>query len=343
MSKFKNWADLEGQPISFDVNSTTEEALKATDHPSRIHLTTDGRVVMNGTILGDRNPQRGKWDGRVTINKAVPCYARAGMAYYFGDGIAKFKIKKEQLKECANSYGDNSLGSCKSYSVWDNSMNIMLKDEYAVNHAPTGSELYAIGKDLDSGVTLMLRNLYPAIIVVILKDGNIFESGKFKIIKINNLKFIGLQLRSPYHIFSNGRIFYTKRIDFNIYPSNFRNAKNGKLKWYYPHRERVCKRVYDENQDCIGCEVLNVRKTVLRKMNNATGLRSGADGYKSFVTLQPILRDKRGRKSIAEHGMWFCECRLSSHDIPSNEDGGYRVRISPKRPAITNKKRNYLS
>ncbi len=337
MSKFKNWADLEGQPISFDVNSTTEEALKATDHPSRIHLTTDGRVVMNGTILGDRNPQRGKWDGRVTINKAVPCYARAGMAYYFGDGIAKFKIKKEQLEECANSYGDKSFGSCYGYSVHENESSQILKRDFDWGKLmlPTGSELYAIGKNRDLGVTLMCKYQISALIVVILKDGNIFESGKFKIISISNYDSLHLQLRSPYHIFSDGRIFYTKRINWGDYTNQFSNSGKGKLKWYYYHRERVCKRVYDENGHPHG-EVLSARKTVLKKLNNVSS------SNKVRIMLQPKLRDRRGRLSIANHGMMLCECSFYSDGKPTGGDGGYRVLITPLRPAVTNKKRNYL-
>lgn len=42
-----DWKKLEGRIFRFDVNTSTEEALKATN-PAIIHFTTEGDIVMNG-------------------------------------------------------------------------------------------------------------------------------------------------------------------------------------------------------------------------------------------------------------------------------------------------------
>lgn len=43
----EDWKKLEGRIFRFDVNTSTEEALKATN-PAIIHFTTEGDIVMNG-------------------------------------------------------------------------------------------------------------------------------------------------------------------------------------------------------------------------------------------------------------------------------------------------------
>ena len=42
-----DWKKLEGRIFRFDVNTSTEDALKATN-PAIIHFTTEGDIVMNG-------------------------------------------------------------------------------------------------------------------------------------------------------------------------------------------------------------------------------------------------------------------------------------------------------
>ena len=42
-----DWKKLEGRIFRFDVNTSTEEALKATN-PAIIHFTTEGNIVFNG-------------------------------------------------------------------------------------------------------------------------------------------------------------------------------------------------------------------------------------------------------------------------------------------------------
>lgn len=43
----EDWKKLEGRIFRFDVNTSTEDALKATN-PAIIHFTTEGDIVMNG-------------------------------------------------------------------------------------------------------------------------------------------------------------------------------------------------------------------------------------------------------------------------------------------------------
>ena len=42
-----DWKKLEGRIFRFDVNTSTEDALKA-ENPAIIHFTTEGDIVMNG-------------------------------------------------------------------------------------------------------------------------------------------------------------------------------------------------------------------------------------------------------------------------------------------------------
>lgn len=227
MSKFKKWSDLEGQPISFDVNSTTEEAMQATDHPSRIHLTTDGRVVMNGVILGDRNPQRGKWDGRVVINKAVPCYARAGMAYYFSDGLPKFKFTKEQANNIVEKYANtDTLCPTEFVGLIGFMTNNGWGTIYGADKIKATTKVKEAFRDFLSdkehnSVTFDKYNrtkserTYIPVIVRILKDGDIFEDGKYAVTVLPSSKTVDIvseyeiKTMSPNHVIRNGKILYT--------------------------------------------------------------------------------------------------------------------------------------
>lgn len=227
MSKFKKWSDLEGQPISFDVNSTTEEAMQATDHPSRIHLTTDGRVVMNGVILGDRNPQRGKWDGRVVINKAVPCYARAGMAYYFGDGCPKFKFTKKQAEALVKKYPADKLCPQEFKGLYT----YLAEQDGGYSRIGYGVTFTDIPKVADALEPLVGQDDYEyvcfdalspknktfsPVIVRILKDGDIFEGNKYAVLKPDTTDELGgythttrtIKTTNPDYVIRNGAIHY---------------------------------------------------------------------------------------------------------------------------------------
>ena len=49
-----DWKKLEGRIFRFDVNTSTEEALKA-DNPAIIHFTTEGNIVFNGVQFAGYN------------------------------------------------------------------------------------------------------------------------------------------------------------------------------------------------------------------------------------------------------------------------------------------------
>lgn len=49
-----DWKKLEGRIFRFDVNTSTEEALKATN-PAIIHFTTEGNIVFNGVQFAGYN------------------------------------------------------------------------------------------------------------------------------------------------------------------------------------------------------------------------------------------------------------------------------------------------
>lgn len=49
-----DWKKLEGRIFRFDVNTSTEDALKA-DNPAIIHFTTDGNIVFNGVQFAGYN------------------------------------------------------------------------------------------------------------------------------------------------------------------------------------------------------------------------------------------------------------------------------------------------
>ncbi len=227
MSRFKKWRDLEGQPISFDVNSTTEEAMQATDHPSRIHLTTDGRVVMNGVILGDRNPKRGKWDGRVVINKDVPCYARAGMAYYFSDGLPKFKFTKEQANNIVAKYANTDTLCPTEFVgltgfVTNNGWGLIMGADQieATTKVKEAFREFLSDKEhdfvtFDKYKRTKDARTYIPVIVRILKDGDIFEDGKYTVTVLpsseqeNIVSEYEIKTMSPNHVIRNGKILYT--------------------------------------------------------------------------------------------------------------------------------------
>ena len=50
----EDWKKLEGRIFRFDVNTSTEEALKATN-PAIIHFTTEGNIVFNGVQFAGYN------------------------------------------------------------------------------------------------------------------------------------------------------------------------------------------------------------------------------------------------------------------------------------------------
>lgn len=49
-----DWKKLEGRILRFDVNTSTEEALKA-ENPAIIHFTTEGNIVFNGVQFAGYN------------------------------------------------------------------------------------------------------------------------------------------------------------------------------------------------------------------------------------------------------------------------------------------------
>lgn len=334
MSRMKKWSELEGQPLSFDVNSTTEEAMQDTEHPSRIHMTTDGRVVMNGVILGDRNPQRGKWDGRVVINKAVPCYARAGMAYYFSDGDAKFKINKEQFDECNSSFGTQTPFQAPEVWVYDNADNyaqMSIISKYKDTGLPTVSQLCSLKEKCANGISVVLRRYNDTpIIVLVKKDGNIFEEGKYKIIELVGNHTV--QPRSPHYIIRGNRIFFIKNPLIRTYTEshagiNYTNENTyyNPLTWRYKYTKP--RRCFDN--DSKYWKILDgQRRTVMRLF---TAVK---DNF--TCVLYPTYKDRRGRRTIAELGSWLCHIYGRKYNIP-----GAGVRIEPLRRVYT-KKGNYL-
>ena len=314
MSRMKKWSELEGQPLSFDVNSTTEEAMQDTEHPSRIHMTTDGRVVMNGVILGDRNPQRGKWDGRVVINKAVPCYARAGMAYYFSDGIPKFKFTTGQVKECVSMLQNGaSIPTClkrlRAYPLQE--FRTEIGDMDTLEHVQ--NLLSYLSTNNYSGVHLTPTShgaeyRTEACVVFIKKDGHILTQDKFQIntIKKGTDESFGYKPTphsTHYEIDKWGRIIYVKKPNIKIgrdyiIPKGTRTIE--RLIWY-----KYLKRNVRFKKDDKFVEIKD-RKRFIKKPVGFTEIAHAYYPYR--IRLSVVCRDKSGRKSINAED-YICEVR----------------------------------
>jgi hypothetical protein len=302
MSRIKPWSELENSYVSFDVNSTTAESKADTDNPSRIHLTNDGRIVMNGTTLGDRNPQRGHWDGRVVINRAVPCNAKAGMAYYFSDGIIKFKFNKTDLSKLKteNYTPTEFVGATiyeRGYVTWKTiSATITAADE--------GQGLYNALSKSERGCVLFsdTSNHYECpVIVVILKEGPLDIKGKYKVIRLsqfvpNNGGSWAMQTRSPYHEIHDGCIVYTKPFYWKRSALNghsdelniIENDCNERLR--ITRLRKAKKRKYEEYKSAY-CTDNSKCRYILRKLNNKD------QDVRHISVLQPILYDRKGRRS----------------------------------------------
>ena len=314
MSRMKKWSELEGQPLSFDVNSTTEEAMQDTDHPSRIHMTTDGRVVMNGVILGDRNPQRGKWDGRVVINKAVPCYARAGMAYYFSDGTPKFKFTTQQIKECVSMLQNGaSIPTCfKNLNAY-----LRFDSRHYVGSMDTLEDVqellsYLAANMLD-GVHIAndsqgAEYATKACVVLIKKDGHILTQDKLQIKTIKkgtdeSFGFKPTPHSTHYEIDDWGRIRYVKKPnikigrDYNIVRGT--QTTEG-LIWYKFYK---CNVRFNKDNKYVE---LKDRKRVKKRNICFYTIPHYDRTYR--MRLSVVCCDKRGRKSINAED-YLCEVR----------------------------------
>lgn len=84
----KDWKSLEGKSWRLDVGSTEEEALTSKE-PSKLFITTDNSIVMNGEVVGNvkgREPLPSK-NIVVCARKAIPLHPRKGMYYFFDRGI----------------------------------------------------------------------------------------------------------------------------------------------------------------------------------------------------------------------------------------------------------------
>lgn len=302
MSKFKKWSDLEGMPISFDVNSTTEEAMQATDHPSRIHLTTDGRVVMNGVILGDRNPQRGKWDGRVVIDKAVPYYAHAGMVYLFPDTVVKFKMKN--AKNIAEHLNKQPFKKFASVDVYHGSTHDGLLKEGAdaestvselENTSPGLTKFYACWpKDTDD--ESYYRNGYVAIVRILKEDGCIFDEGKFSV-KYVHAESANYPTTRPYHKVVRGSVIFTKPMQ--IHP-NGDILPDKRLKMVVTVRKR--NGYFNVSQN----KYVRLKGSKLANRTLSLSRFKEARGYDYVISFK--VKDNRGRISAIPSGRYRCYC-----------------------------------
>jgi hypothetical protein len=82
----KNWKELEGKSWRLDVGSTEKEALKSKE-PSKLFITTDNSIVMNGEVIGKKPFKEPSKDIVVCARKAIPLHPRKGMYYFFDRGI----------------------------------------------------------------------------------------------------------------------------------------------------------------------------------------------------------------------------------------------------------------
>ena len=82
----KNWKELEGKSWRLDVGSTEKEALKSKE-PSKLFITTDNSIVMNGEVIGKKPFKEPSKDIVVCARKAIPLHPRKCMYYFFDRGI----------------------------------------------------------------------------------------------------------------------------------------------------------------------------------------------------------------------------------------------------------------
>lgn len=324
MTKIKPWSKLEGMPIRFDVNSTTEEAMN-TQNPSTVYFTKDGRVLMNACILGDKNPNRGVWDGRVVVNRAIPEFPRAGMAYYFSDGRIKFRFKrKNKDKNAGRLFKENGLpistssysghsglffGYIKSFAGKDS-----IRQEFENLDFDPNSKLL---QDGGSFVTFfdLLPHLQP-VIVRVEQEGCVFDD-IFKVIPCE--ENVSLQSTKLNHIVQNGLIVYTAiaAIKYGMSYGKDSFVPRNRMRILESVKSRVNRKTYNGK---MRFKRRMLKKARLRYCTGAYSLEDYDGFQKSFRNTVAYVRmlDRKRRKSI--HTMRYTAVIICKESDPK---GGY--------------------
>lgn len=164
----KNWKELEGKSWRLDVGSTEKEALKSKE-PSKLFITTDNSIVMNGEVIGKKPFKEPSKDIVVCARKAIPLHPRKGMYYFFDRGI--------RFKTLSIKYGEETL-EIPSSGLYFCYLNIggdtkELEPGLIIN--PSNYETYFKHSDV------LVRSYDQPCLVKVCRDGYAFDDGVLKV------------------------------------------------------------------------------------------------------------------------------------------------------------------
>ena len=228
----KDWKSLEGKSWRLDVGSTEKEALTSKD-PSKLFITTDNSIVMNGEVVGnvkDREPSK---NIVVCARKAIPLHPRKGMYYFFDRGI-RFNTSRIRKGEETLEIPPSGLYTC----YLSGSDRKALEPGLILN----SSNYWTYFKYSD----VLIRYYDHPCLVKVCRDGYAFDDGVLKVTPLtSDLKKTYFKCRKKYLEVVCGRVI---RIvpPLNISSCHYLNdvKKNGFQLYKLIHRV-ACKYKYN--------------------------------------------------------------------------------------------------
>lgn len=165
----KDWKSLEGKSWRLDVGSTEKEALKSKE-PSKLFITTDNSIVMNGEVVGNvkgREPLPSK-NIVVCARKAIPLHPRKGMYYFFDRGI---RFNTSRIREGKETLEIPPSGLYTCYTQGDSIK--ALEPGLILNSSNYGT--YFQYSDV------LIRSYDHPCLVKVCRDGYAFDDGVLKV------------------------------------------------------------------------------------------------------------------------------------------------------------------
>ena len=163
----KNWKELEGKSWRLDVGSTEKEALKSKE-PSKLFITTDNSIVMNGEVIGKKPFKEPSKNIVVCARKAIPLHPRKGMYYFFDRGI---RFNTSRIREGKETLEIPHSGRYSYYTSGDS-----LKDlEPGLILNSSNYRTYFKYSDV------LIRSYDHPCLVKVCRDGYAFDDGVLKV------------------------------------------------------------------------------------------------------------------------------------------------------------------
>lgn len=244
----KNWKELEGKSWRLDVGSTEKEALKSKE-PSKLFITTDNSIVMNGEVIGKKPFKEPSKDIVVCARKAIPLHPRKGMYYFFDRGI---RFKTSSIKDGEETFEIPSSG--KYYSYASNNEIVEIRPGTILNES--NYNIYFKYSDV------LIRDYDGPCLVKVCRDGYAFDDGVLKVTRFKKDSYfdenaINFKCRKKYLEVFCGRVL---RIvpPIKIYPGySFDDVQSNGFQLYKLIRRVACK--YKKNKETSEYERENIK------------------------------------------------------------------------------------